>query len=745
MGLRRVIINLDMPTQHKKLVLIDGNALIHRGFHAFSRLNLTSPNGENTTAIYGFAVILLGILSKLKPDYIAVSFDTAAPTFRHEEYKEYKATRIKAPQELYDQIPRIQELVETFNIPVFLKDGFEADDIIGTLSAQAPKDLDTYIATGDMDTLQLVDSNTFVYAPRKGFSDMIIFDADTVKNLKGLTPEQMIDYKGLRGDPSDNIPGVPGIGEKGALTLLQEFGSIENIYKNLEKVPDRYRNLLSANREIAEQSRQLATIIRDVPIKLDLNQAVLKEYDEKKVRELFYKLGFNSLINKLPKSDNEIALPLAEAGTTPPNLPLSGGGEGGLSDLPKKVIKNQADKIDADLDPVLKRIENAGVLLDTKWLNKINKEVSDKLLTLSGLIYKHSHRDFNINSPSQLATVLFEKLHLPTAGIAKTKTGFSTAASELNKLKGAHPIIEPILEYRELEKLRNTYLETLPKLVDKDSRLHTHFSQNTATGRLSSSEPNLQNIPIRTETGEKLRHAFIAPEGFELISSDYSQVELRVVAHISQDKRLIDTFLKNEDIHARTAAEIEGVPIDEVTKTQRHKAKAVNFGIIYGISAHGLAEGTGMSYGEAKEYIDKYFTLHPNIKKYIKDTILFAQQKGFVQTLLGRKRELPEVNSNIVNVRLAAERMAINAPIQGTAADLIKLAMIEIDKNLGKISPKSKMVLQIHDELLFEAPEGEVAKVADFVKETMENIYPLDVPLTVNIEAGPSWGATKPI
>ncbi|MBN2585527.1 DNA polymerase I [Patescibacteria group bacterium] len=726
-----------MATRRKKLVLIDGNSLVHRGFHAFSRLNLTSPTGEHTGATYGFAFILLNILNKLKPDYIAVTFDTQTPTFRHEEYKEYKATRIKAPQELYDQIPRIQELVETFNIPMFLKDGFEADDIIGTLSAQAPKDIDTYIATGDMDTLQLVDNNTFVYAPRKGFSDMLIFDADTVKHLKGLAPSQMIDYKGLRGDPSDNIPGVPGIGEKGALQLLQEFGSIENLYKNLDKVPNRYHKLLEANREIAEQSKKLATIIRDVPIKLDLKLAVLKEYDEKKVRDLFYKLGFNSLMNKLPKSTAEQSLPIKE---TPSSPPLDKGGMGGVV---KKTIKNQADKIDAELEPVLKRIESAGVLLDTKWITNLNKEVSAKLLELSGQIYKHSHQDFNINSPSQLATVLFEKLHLPTEGISKTKTGYSTAASELNKLKDAHPIIEPILEYRELEKLRNTYLETLPGLVDKDSRLHTHFAQNTSTGRLSSSEPNLQNIPIRTELGAEIRKAFIAPKGYQLISADYSQVELRVVAHISQDKRLLETFLKNEDVHTATAAEIEGVSMDEVTSAQRRKAKAVNFGLIYGISAHGLAEGTGMSYGEAKDYIEKYFALHPSVKKYIKDTILFAQQKGFVQTLLGRKRELPEVNSNIVNVRLAAERMAINAPIQGTAADIIKLAMIEIDKNLSKISPKSKMVLQIHDELLFEVPEGEISKAADFVKETMENIYPLDVPLTVNIESGPNWGDTR--
>jgi len=714
-----------MAARRKKLVLIDGNSLVHRGFHAFSRLNLTSPTGENTSAVYGFALILLNIFTKLKPDYIAVAFDTQAPTFRHEEYKEYKATRIKAPQELYDQIPRIQELVETFNIPLFTKDGFEADDVIGTLSAQAPKELATYIATGDMDTLQLVDNNTFVYAPRKGFSDMIVFDEDTVKNLKGVTPKQMIDFKGLRGDPSDNIPGVPGIGEKGALQLLQEFGSIENIYRNLDKVPERYRALLEKNRAMAEQSKQLATIVRNVPIKLDLNKAVLHEYDEKKVRDLFYKLGFTSLMNKLPQASKEMSLPLEEKST------------------PKRAIKNQADRIDRDLEPVLTRIERVGVMLDTKFLNRLNKEVSEKLVTISSRIYKHSHQDFNINSPSQLAMILFEKLHLPTEGIAKTKSGFSTAASELNKLKGIHPIIEPILEYRELEKLRNTYLETLPKLVDKNGRLHTHFSQNTATGRLSSAEPNLQNIPIRTEAGKELRKAFISPKGFELISADYSQVELRVVAHISQDKRLIETFLKNEDIHTRTAAEIEGVPIDEVTGVMRRKAKAVNFGLIYGISAHGLAEGTGMSYGEAKDYIEKYFTLHPGVKKYIKDTIAFAQQKGFVQTLLGRKRELPEVNSNIVNVRLAAERMAINAPIQGTAADLIKLAMIEIDKNLAKISSKSKMVLQIHDELLFEVPDNEVERVADFVKEIMENIYPLDVPLTVNIESGPSWGDTK--
>lgn len=714
----------------KKLVLIDGHSLVHRGFHAFSRLNLTSPTGENTSGVYGFALILLNVLNKLKPDYIAVAFDSHAPTFRHKEYKEYKATRVEAPQELHDQIPRIQELLEKFNIPQFEKVGFEADDIVGTLAVQAPKDTDVYITTGDMDTLQLVDDNIFVYAPRRGFSDMTVFDTETVKRLKGLAPSQFTDFKGLRGDPSDNIPGIPGVGEKTALKLLQEFGSIDNVYKNLDKIPERQRKLLESHKGIAAQSKRLATIVTNVPLKLDLDKAKLHEYDEAEVRDLFYKLGFASLLGKLPKSDRILAI------SNNPNEPLRGR-------APRKAVKTQADKVDHELEPILRKMEEAGILINIDFLDELNKKITAELGGLTKKIYKQAGQEFNINSPSQLATILFEKLHLPTDEVTKTKSGYSTAASELLKLRGANPIIKPVMEYRELEKLRNTYLETLPRLADGAGRVHTHFAQNTATGRLSSSDPNLQNIPVRTELGAELRKAFIAPAGYLLMSADYSQIELRILAHISKDQRLIDAFLNNEDVHARTAAELEGVSLQEVKPGQRRKAKTINFGIIYGISAHGLAQRTDMTRSEAKAYIDKYFALHPGVKKYMKETIAFAQKNGYVETLLGRRRELPEISSSIVNVRMAAERMAINAPIQGTAADLIKLAMIEMDKSLPKISPESKMILQVHDELIFEVPEADVKKVSDLVKTAMENIYKLDVPIVVDIGSGRNWGATK--
>ena len=717
-------------SKRKKLVLIDGNSLIHRGFHAFSRLNLTSPNGENTGGVYGFTLLLLNVLNKLQPDYIAVALDSRAPTFRHKEYKEYKANRVAAPQELYDQIPRIQELLEKFNIPQFTKEGFEADDIVATLAHQAPKDIDVYIATGDMDLLQLIKDNIFVYAPRKGFSDIITFDADTVRKLKGLSPNQIVDFKGLRGDPSDNIPGVPGVGEKTALKLLQEFDTIENVYSNLDKIPERYRKLLEKHKALAIQSRRLATVITDMPIKLDLQKAELHEYDQQEVLDIFHKLGFESLIKKLPHS-NGSTLPLTY--NKEPSSPL----------ITKKVVKNQADKIDERLIPVLKKMEAIGILLDIDFVAQLNQQVTKKLSILVKDIYKYAKQEFNINSPLQLATVLFEKLKLSTENIAKTKTGYSTAAAELHKLEDTHPIIPFLLEYRELEKIRNTYLETLPKMADSYGRIHTHFAQNTATGRLSSAEPNLQNIPVRTKLGAEIRKAFVAPPGYQLLSVDYSQIELKIAAHIAKDQRLIDTFLNSEDVHARTAAELEGIGIEEVTKAQRRKAKTVNFGIIYGISPHGLVKTTDMDYGEAKAYIDKYFNLHPGIRKYMKEIIAFAQQTGYVETLLGRRREIPEIDSNVLNIRLAAERTAINTPIQGTAADIIKMAMIEIDNNLAKISPETKMILQVHDELIFEVPAEDIPKVAKFVKIAMENIYKLDVPITVNIEAGPNWGDTE--
>ncbi|MEA1910042.1 MAG: DNA polymerase I [Patescibacteria group bacterium] len=723
-----------MAKDKKKLVLIDGNALVHRAFHALFRANLTSPKGEPTGAIYGFAVMLLNILQKLDPDYIAVAFDTKKPTFRHEEFEDYKATRVAAPQELYDQIPKVQFLAATFNIPVFLKDGFEADDIIGTLAHQAGGKVDTYIATGDMDALQLVDESTFVYAPRKGFSDIVTYDiAEVEKKMKGLTPGQVIDFKGLRGDPSDNIPGIPGVGEVTATKLLLEYGSIDGIYENIDKLPEKQQTLLTKHKAKALQSRSLATILTDIPIKLDLKKAEAVEFDANEVKELFTKLGFKSLINRVPNGTLT-----REAQTSFFNSKQS------EKAVPAKRLSS-IEKLDQELNPILRHMEANGILLDVKFINKLNDQVVNELKKLTRAIYKQAEKEFNINSPLQLSEVLFEDLGLPTIGIKRNKTGYSTAVGELEKIIDHHKIIRNILKYRELEKLRNTYLETLPKLVDKDNRIHTTYAQETSTGRLSSSNPNLQNIPIRSELGAEVRKAFIAPPNYILLAADYSQIELRIVASLAKDQRMMDSFNKGEDIHARVAAEINGITIKEITKNQRRNAKTVNFGLIYGVSPYGLSAQTDMTVGEASQYIEKYFALHPGIKKYMKDIVAFAQQNGYVETLFGRKREMPELSSSIPAVRNAAHRAAINMPIQGTAADMMKAAMIEVYKQLPKISKDSRMLLQIHDEIVLEVPKADVKKVAKLVKTAMENIYKLDVPIVVNVSTGKSWGTTKEI
>lgn len=717
-------------TDRKKLVLIDGNSLVHRAFHAFSRAQLTSPSGEPAGAVYGFAVMLLNIYTKLKPDYIAVAFDTDAPTFRHERYAEYKATRIKAPQELYDQIPETQALLEAFSVPVFLKPGFEADDIIGTLAKQAPATLDTYIATGDMDALQLVNGHTFVYAPRKSFSDIVVYTPEEVFKSKGIKPDQVIDFKGLRGDPSDNIPGVPGIGEITALKLLQEFGSIERIYKHLDKVTGSTADKLRANPKSAFESKELATLHLNVPIKLDLKAAEAHSFDTNRVRELFQRLGFRSLIDKVP------------------NGTLTKGSQPAFFFKAPVKIKGQktfTQDLDKKLEPVLRKMEKAGILLDIALLNKLNTQLTARIEKLEKNIHKYSKKDFNIGSPLQLADFLFKELKLETLGIAKTKTGYSTGVAELEKLYHEHPVIKHILEYRQLTKLKNTYLDTLPQLVDNHDRIHTTYTQETSTGRLSSKDPNLQNIPIRSELGAEIRKAFIAPKGFRLISADYSQIELRVIAALAHDERMLKTFKKGEDIHAAVAAEVNGVKPKDVTKEMRRRAKTINFGIIYGVSAFGLAARTNMSIVQANNYIHKYFDLHPEIKQYMEDIAAFAKQHGYVETLFGRKRYIPEIKSHVPALRSAAARAAINMPIQGTAADLLKMAMLSISKDLPKVSPDSRMLLQVHDELVLEAPTKDVKKVAKLIKDRMENVYKLDVPLHVDIEAGANWGETKKI
>lgn len=907
-----------MSKNNEKFVIIDGNALVHRAFHALPP-TMRSKSGEMTNAVYGFTLILLKVLKDLKPEYFAVTFDLAGPTFRDELYTEYKAHRPKQADELYAQFPRVKDVVRAFNIPIYEKQGFEADDVIATLVRhQDVEKLKSIIVTGDMDTMQLVDKNTEVYTMQKGLSDTLTYDIAAVKErFGGLTPEQMIDYKALRGDPSDNIPGVRGIGEKGAINLLTEFKTLENLYKNLDsdKISERYRTLLKDGKKDALLSKKLATMDDNVPIKFKLSDTKVKKFDIGMIIPLFQELEFKSLISKLPKDlqtgsapgqqgfdfggqaadaqrindsyilvnddktfdsflaelkkqpifavdtettgldpfsneilgasfawekgkgyyvvakpgylkklkptleddaikkvghnikfdievfgtagielrgnafDTMIASYLINPGSRQHNLDslvfteighqmqpitdLIGKGKNQitLKDVPLDKVAYYAsedadftwqlyaplkkqlekvnnlgllEKIENPLINVLAAMERTGVLLDTPFLNKLSRQVTAELGELEEKIHREAKTKFNIASPLQLKEVLFDKMGISTEGLSRTKTGISSAASELEKLKGKHKIIDYVIRFRELAKLKSTYLDALPQLTDSKGRLHTSYNQTVAaTGRLSSTDPNLQNIPIRTPLGAEIRKAFIAPKGYKILSADYSQIELRIVASLANDKIMIDTFKRHEDIHTTTAAAINRVSKDKVTKEMRYAAKAVNFGIIYGQGSIGLAATTGISRAEAMDFIDRYFETYSAVKKYLDSVKELAAKHGYVETFFGRRRYLPEINSNMVMVRAAAERAAINHPIQGTAADLMKLAMIEIHNKLPMLSPNSKMIMQVHDELVFEVPEKDVVKVAKLVQAEMAGIYTLRAPVETHIQVGDNWGEMK--
>lgn len=903
-----------MPARKQRFVIIDGNALIHRAFHALPPL--TTKKGEIVNAVFGFASVLLKVLKELKPDYVAATFDPPGKTFRHQDFPAYKAQRIKPPQELYDQIPRVKELVAAFRIPAFEKPGYEADDVIGTLTNKA-KDVEKVIVTGDMDTLQLVDDETRVYTLKKGIGETVLYDRPAVQERFGLTPEQLIDFKALRGDPSDNIPGVPGVGDKTAADLLQTFGTVEELYQALKKksakaqtIPEGLREKLLSHQKDVQLSKKLVTIVRSVPVTFDLAKTARSRYDRQRVVDLFRELEFQSLLSRLPPDeaqrqaelelktqatvpkrkgqryelvrtreewdtlerelkavtrlavdtetsdldpftaqllgvslawkpgqasfislrgeltpdllkpfledrkvekvghnskfdlevlrqhgielqplvfDTMIASYLLHAGTRQHNLdaavftefgyemmPIEALiGPKGKKQLPMRSVPEEklswyscedADftlrlseayrpkltaehldrvfrQIEIPLLPVLADMEAAGVAIDADLLESLSKTLGRKLEQLEARITKLAGTSFNINSPGQLKVVLFEKLQLESKGLGRTKTGISTSAEELEKLKGSHPIIPLIIEYREYQKLKSTYLDALPQLVSqRDGRLHTSFNQTVAaTGRLSSSEPNLQNIPIRTEWGQKIRQAFVALPHFKLLSADYSQIELRIAASLANDTKMLEAFEKGEDIHSRTAAEVHGVPLGKVSPTQRYSAKAINFGIIYGLGSVGLSQSTGMTRDEARAFIEKYLTIYRGIANYIEETKALAHKLGYSETLFGRRRKLPEINSNQPMLRSQAERMAINMPIQGTQADIIKMAMVAVSRGLPSVSPKARMILQVHDELLFEVPEDDVRKVGKFVKETMEGIHKFKAPLIVEIHAGANW------
>jgi len=890
---------LDKPL----LVLFDGHALIHRAFHALPRLS-ASKTGEPTGAVYGFVLMLLKVLQDHRPTHLAIAFDRPTPTFRHQEFEEYKAQRPKAPDELVRQIGRVRDVVKAFNIPVFEMDGYEADDILGTISRQATAGgLDTIIVTGDNDELQLASERVKVLLPQRGFVESSLVDGAAVAEKYGIKPVQIPDLKGLKGDPSDNIPGVTGIGEKTAARLIQQFGGVEGIYEHLDEVtPEKLREVLRAQEPQARQSKRLATIVTDVPIDFNLESCRAVTYDRDAVVQLFRELEFFKVLNRLPTfagmsekvpgspelgagkyslldtaaaleeafaklagaksltvrlvterreqgraevfglalgipSDEVFYLSfgsagldatqalsrlqplladerigklvhdgkdavkiLAERGTQLrplefdtmiaayllgekaaelPALALSKLGVeiavperpsakrslftevnvaervrnacaevraiDGLRSLLQSELEQQGlmtlfSEVEMPLVAVLAGMERNGVALDKGLFQEMSQGLGRQLVSLENQIYAFAGHHFNINSPQQLGTVLFSELKLP--GGRKTKSGYSTDASVLDGLKASYPIVKLILEYRQLAKLRSTYIDALPSLVNPGTgRLHTTFNQAaTATGRLSSSDPNLQNIPIRGDLGKQVRRAFVAAPSCVLVSADYSQIELRILAHLSQDERLLTAFREDKDIHASTAAEVFGVPMTGVTPDMRRVAKVVNFGIIYGMSDYGLEQATELSRDQAAQFIAAYFQRYPGVKSYLDSTKQKARVRGYVETVMGRRRYIPDLDSGNRQVREAAERMAINMPVQGTAADIIKVAMVNLQRGIDRRGFKSRLILQVHDDLLLESPLEEAEQAKALLGEVMSGAMQLSVPLKVEVKVGKNWG-----
>ena len=869
------------------LVILDGNALIHRAYHALPPL--TSKSGELVNAVYGVALTLLSVLDRFHPDYIAASFDLAGPTFRHEKFTDYKATRVKAPDELYAQIPRVKELVRAFNIPIYEKEGFEADDCVGTLVRQATEldaALRAIIVTGDNDALQLVSDRVNVFALRKGVKDTVLYDESGVVAKYGFLPKTLIEFKGLRGDASDNIPGVRGIGEKGATELLKKYGTLEAIYEHLDDLSPSVRAKLESGSESAFLSRDLGTIDTNAPITLDLEACRMRDFDRKAVEEFFRELGFFSLIKKIPgngtgsseegvdtgkASGNILAkqkerelffeqcasaervsfLILPEKGTLFQTsvfacditfakknergtarivfdaesrkffktffesvIPkttydakaamkiletvgielrqvdfdcllagylLNAGGMVSLSALAieyagdvesadtegssalvhtlrerllgklreiareqkaGKTILDIFSRVEMPLIEILRGMERAGVRLNGSILTTLSKEMEKEIGEIQKEIFTLAGREFNVGSPKQLSEMLFAELKIPTTNLKRTKTGVSTASSELEKLKDGYPIVALVEQYRERTKLKNTYLDVLPRLVDSESRLHTTFGQATAaTGRLSSADPNLQNIPIRSEWGERIRSAFVASPGMLLVGADYSQIELRVAAHLSNDAEMCAAFRRGEDIHRRTASLVYDVSPESVTDEMRRKAKAFNFGIIYGMGSYGLSQSAGMTRDEAGKFIEEYLDHFSGIRTFMESMKAFALEKGYVETELGRRRFLPEIASDNRQVVASAERMAINMPVQGLEADIVKLAMIAVDAFIrDRFAGKATLLLQIHDELIFEVEESVAPVFAHEIKVVMESAYTLRVPLVADVSIGKNWG-----
>ncbi|MBI4121352.1 MAG: DNA polymerase I [Candidatus Ryanbacteria bacterium] len=821
-----------MPADKKTLVILDAHAFIHRAYHALP--SFTSPSGEPMGAVYGVALVLLKLLRELSPTYIVAAFDREEPTFRHTVYEQYKATRAETKSDLVPQFDKVRELFRAFKIPVLDAAGFEADDIIGTLCElfQKEKNLSIIIASGDMDTLQLVSGERVkVYTLKKGLEDTVIYDEEAVRARFGFAPKLIVDFKGLKGDPSDNIIGVKGIGEKTATELIKHYGSIEEMYARLKaekKTPaflkERIKKLLFENEDEALFSKELATVRRDAPVNPALADLAYEGIPTESVAAAFRKFHFPSLLARLdtPKpKESEARLELRDLESSKIGLFLEGGHAvaydgkheyaverldalkdkkdivahdaktifhllGLLTvgfdtkiaawvldpdrralelkdlganifavetklrrDLARQKLWDIYEKFELPLMPILFEMERVGILLDTKALADLEYQMARELEKLAEEIYASAGERFDINSPKQLSRILFDVLKLSTKGIRKTSTrAVSTQFSELTKLRGAHPVVDMVIRHREIAKLLSTYVGALPKLVGKDGRVHTTYIQTgTATGRISSQNPNLQNIPIKSELGKSVRRAFVADIGYELVSFDYSQLELRIAAELSKDETLTRAFRNGEDIHARTAAKMFNKPIDAVSPEERRRAKTINFGILYGMGSRALAESLHISGEEAARYLDEYFSEFPAVAEFRDHTIEAGRKNGFVETFFGRKRFLPNLRSSFEYVRKEAERQAQNAPIQGTASDLIKRAMIDIfgELQLGPQESGVRMLLQVHDELVFEIKKNQVAEAASRIRDIMERVPEFSVPIVVDVKSGPNWQDMKPI
>jgi DNA polymerase-1 len=848
-----------------KIMLIDGNSLLNRAFYALPML--TNAEGQYTNGVYGFLTMLYKVMEQEKPTHIAVAFDRRAPTFRHEQYDGYKAKRTGMPDEMASQLPVLKEVLTAMNIRIFEMDGYEADDILGTLANIAhQKGMEVVLVTGDRDVLQLVKPDVKVIITKRGITDVEVYDEQAITERYGIKPEQLIDVKGLMGDASDNIPGVPGIGEKTALRLIKQFGSLECVLEHIDEVSgDKLKKLLTEYREQAIMSKQLGSIQCCVPIDDDLDKCRCKGPDAVKLKEIYQRLDFKSLLSKIPQNNDEEFAGKDPIGSDVYNVAddddieqlgknLSNVNElcvysndvlslsedelkvynisvkRSVPDIVAAVLSNpkvykhvydakrlivsmnkshiNVEGIDFDamiaaylLDPsqnnydikrlvkqyleiaddaashagylwrlmnimlpqikenemnalfydiempltrVLADMEINGFTVDVQMLKELADDFERMIDGLTKEIYVLAGEEFNINSPKQLGAILFEKLKLPVG--KKTKTGYSTDIEVLKQLQLQHDIVPKIIDYRQLTKLKSTYIDGLMNMADPIThKIHSNFNQTvTVTGRISSTEPNLQNIPVKTELGHQIRKAFVpSSPDYLLLDADYSQIELRVLAHMSRDQNMIDAFLKGQDIHARTASEVFGIPLEQVTPLMRSRAKAVNFGIVYGISDFGLARNIGISRSEAKQYIEQYFARYNGVRRFMDETIEFAKKHGYVTTMFKRRRYLPELASSNRTVRSFGERAAMNTPIQGTAADIIKKAMVDIYSALKENEYRSKLILQVHDELIIEVHRDEVDEIKDLVKDKMESVVKMDVPLVADIHVGENWYDAK--